>query len=132
MKTTSEEEGVNVVILIGNLASDVEVREFGEGRKRATFRLAVDRYVAAGGADFFDVTAWEKQADVCERNLVKGRRIALDGHLRSRTWEDADGKRRYGVEIVVRSFEFLGPREGPDAAESPFADVVQLPERSMA
>lgn len=123
---------MNVVILIGNLATDVEVREFGEGRKRATFRLAVDRQAAAGGADFFDVTAWEKLAEVCERFLAKGRRIALDGSLRSRTWEDAEGNRRYGVEVVVRSFQFLGPRESGEAAESPFADALQPAERSMA
>jgi single-strand DNA-binding protein len=131
-ETTTEEEDVNVVILIGNLATDVDVREFAEGRKRATFRLAVDRQSSAGGADFFDVKAWDKQAEVCERFLDKGKRIGLDGRLSTRTWEDAEGKRRYGVEVVAHSFEFLWPREGGEPVDSPFAEVVQLAERSMA
>lgn len=117
---------MNVVILIGNLASDVDVREVGEGRKVAHFRLAVDRRSSAGGADFVDVSVWEKQAEVCERFLSKGRRVAVDGRLRSRTWDDAEGKRKYGVEVVANSVEFLSPRADADAPESPFAEVVEL------
>lgn len=123
---------MNVVILIGNLASEVDVREVGEGRKVANFRLAVDRRSSAGGADFVDVAAWEKQAEVCERFLSKGRRVAVDGRLRSRTWEDTEGKRRYGVEVVANSVEFLSPRGDADAPESPFAEVIELAEKSMA
>lgn len=123
---------MNVVILIGNLATDVDVREVGEGRTVASFRLAVDRRSAAGGADFVDVTAWEKQAEACGRFLSKGKRVAVDGRLRSRSWDDPDGTRRYAVEVVASSVEFLFPRERAEAPESPFADVVPLAERSMA
>jgi single-strand DNA-binding protein len=123
---------VNVVILIGNLATDVEVREVGEGRKRAYFRLAVDRRSAAGGADFLDVVAWEKQAESCGRFLSKGRRVAVDGRLRSSTWDDADGKRRYAVEVVADAVEFLSPPEHDESVDSAFGEVVQLAERSMA
>jgi single-strand DNA-binding protein len=103
---------VNVVTLIGNLATDVELKELGEDRKVASFKLAVDRRGADNGADFFRVTAWNRQAELCARYLHKGRLIGLDGRLRSRSWEDADGKRRSAVEVVANSVEFLsGPAE---------------------
>jgi single-strand DNA-binding protein len=104
---------VNTVNVIGNLATDVELREVGEGgRKVARFLLAVDRGGRDGGADFFGVSVWERQAELCAEFLVKGDRVGLEGYLRSRTWE-AEGKRRRVVEIVGRRVDFLsGPRSG--------------------
>jgi single-strand DNA-binding protein len=97
---------VNVVALIGNLATDVELREVAGGRKVASFRLAVDR---PGGAeaDFVGVTAWERQAETCAEYLAKGRRVAVEGRLRSSSWETPDGERRSAVEVVAHRVEFL-------------------------
>jgi single-strand DNA-binding protein len=109
---------MNVVALIGNLASDVEVKELGGDRKVASFLLAVDRRSRDGGADFLRISAWDKQADLCSRFLSKGSRVGVDGRLRSRSWEDADGKRRSAVEVVATGLAFLsapGQRE-----EAPF------------
>jgi single-strand DNA-binding protein len=109
---------VNVVTLIGNLASDVELREVGEDRKVASFLLAVDRRSQDGGADFVRVSAWAKQAELCARYLGKGRRVAVDGRLRSNSWEDGEGKRRRSVEVVANHVQFLsGPGE---STEMPF------------
>ena len=114
-----------MVTLIGNLASDVEVRELGEDRRVASFLLAVDRPGPDGKADFVRVAAWNKQAEVCSRFLSRGRRVALDGRLRSRSWEDADGKRRSAVEVVANSVQFLSGTEAhADPAESPFEPAV--------
>jgi single-strand DNA-binding protein len=123
---------LNVVILIGNLATEVDLRDLGEGRARANFLLAVDRRGATGGADFVSVTVWDKQADLCGRFLSKGKRIGVDGRLRSRTWEDTDGKRREAVEVVAHSVEFLSPRDDAEAAGSPFDEALHLAETSMA
>ena len=129
---------MNVVTLIGNLATDVDVLELEQDRKRVTFRLAVDRRSSAGGADFFDVTVWDKEAAACERFLSKGKRIALDGRLRSRSWDAADGTKRHGVEVVANHVEFLwtpGESAGNESAgesDAPFGEVVALSERSMA
>ena len=103
---------MNNVSLIGNLATDVELREVGSDKKVASFLLAVDRGSTDGGADFVWITAWERQAEVCAQYLDKGNRVAVDGRLKSRTWEQ-DGKRRDAVEVVARRVEFLGgpPRE---------------------
>ena len=103
---------MNVVTLIGNLASEVELRELGE-RKLATFMLAVDRPGPSGKADFVRIATWNKQAEVCNQFLRKGKRVAIDGRLRSRSWEDGEGKRRSAVEVVAASVQFLTPPERP-------------------
>jgi single-strand DNA-binding protein len=80
----------------------------------ASFVLAVDRASRDGGAEFVRVSAWDRQAELCAEYLAKGRRIAVDGRLRSRSWEE-EGKRRSAIEVVARRIEFLGggPRGGP-------------------
>jgi len=72
---------VNSVTLIGNLASDVELRELGEERKVASFLLAVDRPGKEGRADFVQVACWNRVADSCGRFLAKGRRAARQNHM---------------------------------------------------
>ena len=89
---------MNVVTLIGNLATEVELREVGPDKKVASFVLAVDRASREGGADFVRVSAWDRQAELCAEYLGKGRRIAVDGRLKSRSWEE-DGKRRSAIEV---------------------------------
>ncbi len=108
---------MNVVTLIGNLATEVEVREVGDDKKVASFLLAVDRESADGGADFVRVSAWDRQGEVCGEYLEKGRRVSVEGRLRSRSWEE-EGKRRSAVEVVARRVEFLGgPRDGREGGE---------------
>jgi single-strand DNA-binding protein len=112
---------MNRVSLIGNLATDVEIREVGEDKKVASFLLAVGRGGRDAGADFVGVSVWDRQAELCAEYLSKGRRIGLDGYLRSRDWEE-DGKRRRVIEVVGTRVDFLGgPRreedEGAEGAE---------------
>jgi single-strand DNA-binding protein len=115
---------VNVVTLIGNVATDVELRDVGEDRRLATFVLAVDRPGPSGGADFVRVAAWNKQAETCARHLAKGRRVAVDGRLRSRSWEEAGGKRRTSVEVVANAVEFLPSGQARSTAEAPFEEAT--------
>jgi single-strand DNA-binding protein len=96
---------VNVVNLIGNLATDVELREAG-GKKLASFRLAIGR-PGSEEADFVGVTAWERQAEACAEHLAKGRRVAVEGRLRSRSWDTPGGERRSAIEVVASRVEFL-------------------------
>ena len=98
---------MNNVTLIGNLATDVEVKEVGEDKRVASFTLAVDR-PGSEHADFVRIAAWNKQADACNRFLAKGKRVAVDGRLRSRSWEE-EGKKRSAIEVVAASVEFLSP-----------------------
>jgi single-strand DNA-binding protein len=107
---------MNNVNLIGNLATDVDLKDVGE-KKVANFLLAIDRE-SAGGADFLRIAAWERQGELCAEYLAKGRRVAVEGRLRSRSWEQ-DGVRREAVEVVARRIEFLGggARDGASGAE---------------
>ena len=114
---------MNSVHLIGNLATDVELREVptrddGQAKQVASFLLAVDRGSRDGGADFVWVSAWDRQGELCSEYLSKGNRVAVDGRLKSRTWSE-DGKRRDAVEVVARRVEFLGggPRHDEDEGE---------------
>jgi single-strand DNA-binding protein len=108
---------VNVVTLIGNLATDVELREIGPRKKVASFVLAVDRASRDSGADFVSVSAWDRHAELCAEYLGKGRRIAVDGRLKSRSWEE-DGKKRSAIEVVARRIEFLGGGPRHDAEDA--------------
>ena len=117
---------MNVVTLIGNLATDVELREIGPEKKVESFVLAVDRASRDGGADFVSVSAWDRQAELCAEYLSKGRRIGVDGYLRSRDWEE-EGRRRRVVEVVGTRIDFLGGprRESEEGAEViPFEAAV--------
>jgi single-strand DNA-binding protein len=115
---------MNTVALTGNLATDVELREFGEDRSLATFRLAVDRPGKPDEADFFRIAVWDQQARHCAEYLSKGRQVAIEGRLRHHVWEDGDEKKSL-VEIVARRVEFLGPRPSESGAEVvPFEAAV--------
>ncbi len=111
---------MNVVTLVGNLASDVELREVGPEKKVASFLLAVDRAGRDGGADFVRIAAWDRQAELCAEYLAKGRCVAVDGRLRTRSWEE-DGKRRNAVEVVANRVQFLG---SGSREETPFTGVA--------
>lgn len=116
---------MNVVTLIGNLATDVDLRELEGDKRVASFLLAVDR-PGSETADFLRISAWNKQAEVCARYLTKGKRVAVDGRLRSRSWEDAEGKRRSAVEVVANSVQFLSPPDNgaPAAVDIPFEEAA--------
>jgi single-strand DNA-binding protein len=110
---------MNSVILIGNLTTDVELRELGAEKHLAKFGLAVDRGSKDSETDFFRVSVWDRQAQLCADNLAKGRKIALEGRLRYSTWED-EGKKRSAVEVVAYRVEFLPSPAGSGAEVMPF------------
>jgi single-strand DNA-binding protein len=120
----NKEESVNVVTLIGNLATDVDLRELDGDRRVATFLLAVDRRTPDGKADFVRVSVWNKQAEICSQYLEKGKLVGVDGRLRSRSWEDEAGKRRSAVEVAAHQVEFLSPRDGSPSGDTPFQEAA--------
>ena len=105
---------MNKVILIGNLAADPESRTTQSGIAQCTLRLAVQRnFVNQQGVretDFFNVICWRKTAEFCSRYLSKGRKIAVEGSLQTRSYDAQDGTKRYVTEIVVDSVESVGSR----------------------
>ena len=104
---------MNKVILVGRIVRDPELRSTNTGKSVATFSLAVDRRFKQEGqpeADFFNIVAWGRQAEVICQYLGKGRQIALTGRLQSRSYDAQDGSKRYVTEVVLEEFDFIGSK----------------------
>lgn len=105
---------MNVVILVGRLTRDPELRTTQGGKSVAKFSVAVDRRYKTPGqpeADFFNVTAWGRQAEVICQYLKKGRQIALQGRLQTGSYVARDGSTRYTTDVVLDNFDFIGGRD---------------------
>jgi single-strand DNA-binding protein len=100
---------MNLVALIGNVASKPELRRTPAGRSVCSFRLAVSR-PGADQADFLSVVAWERQAEVCAEYVQVGRRIGVEGRLHHSAWE-VEGAKRSKVEVVASRISLLGARQ---------------------
>jgi single-strand DNA-binding protein len=106
--------GVNKVILIGHLGKDPEVRSIESGVKVASFSLATSEpYKDKSGnradhTEWHNIVVWRGLAELAEKYLKKGSQIYIEGKLRSRSWDDKDGVKRYTTEVVADTFTFLG------------------------
>lgn len=100
---------MNKVILIGRLCTDVDLRHTNSGTAVANYRLAVDRQFKKEGqpeADFLNCVAWGNNAEFADKYLNKGMKIAVEGHIQTRSYDGDDGKKVYITEIVVEHHEF--------------------------
>ena len=111
---------INKVILVGNVGQDPEVRYTGDvnnGTKVATIRLATtERYRDRNNnlqehTEWHNVVVWRNQADVVEKYVKKGTQLYIEGRLRSRTWEDQTGAKRYAIDIVADTIQLLGRKQ---------------------
>lgn len=123
---------LNKVFLIGNLTRDPELRYTPSGTAVVTLRLAVNRrYRDKAGENkeevcFLSVTAWDKQAEVCNQYLSKGRPVFVEGRLQSRSWENNEGQKRSVLEVRAERIQFLGAgKSGAQAAPQEEAVAVQ-------
>lgn len=105
---------MNKVILIGNLTKDPELRYTPNGVAVATFTVAVNRprtnQAGEREADFINIVAWQKLADLCASYLRKGRQAAIEGRIQTRSYDNKEGKRVYVTEVVAENVQFLGGR----------------------
>ena len=108
---------INKVILIGNVGQDPEIRYTGDvnnGTKVATLRVATtERYRDRSGnlqehTEWHSIVAWRNIADVVEKYVKKGTQVYIEGRLRSRSWDDQNGNKRYVTEIVADTLQLLG------------------------
>ncbi|MFQ5850422.1 MAG: single-stranded DNA-binding protein [Candidatus Binatia bacterium] len=105
---------VNKVMLIGNLGRDPEVRFTPNGRAVARFPIATsDVWFDADGnrqerTEWHNVVVWGKQGETCAQYLAKGRQVFVEGSIRSRSFDDRNGNKRYVTEIVAQRVRFLG------------------------
>ena len=104
----------NRVQLIGHLGMNPEIKNLESGTKLAKFSLATnDSYVNNKGdngeeKEWNKVIAWTKTAEVVESYLEKGKEVALEGKLTTRSWDDENGNKKYITEVVCSEILFLG------------------------
>ena len=104
---------LNKVQLIGNLTRDPELRYTPTGAAVCTIGLATNRsWTTEAGerkeeTEFHRVVAWNKLAELCSQLLVKGRKIYVEGRLRTNTWQTADGAQRSTTEVVIEDMIIL-------------------------
>ena len=103
---------INSVVLMGRIVNDLELKTTQSGLSVVSFRIAVDRKYSKGEkqTDFFDVVAWETQAEFICRYFRKGSLIALEGELRTRSFQTKDGANRTVTEVLVNNVSFTGER----------------------
>ena len=98
---------MNKVILTGNLTKDVEMRYTQSGKEMARMSIAVNQgYGDKQTTDFFNLTAWEKTANLCGKYLSKGSKVLVEGRLKNNNYEK-NGVKHYGVDVIVESIEFM-------------------------
>ena len=118
---------MNKVILIGRLCADVETRTTQSGKTAASYRLAVDRRFKQDGqpeADFLNCVAFGSHGEFAGKYLHKGMKIAIEGRIQTRTYDDKDGKRVYVTEIIVEHHEFCEKKESSySSAANPSPDI---------
>lgn len=111
---------VNKVILVGNVTRDPDTRQTQNGQKIVTFGLATNRqWKSAAGekqdqAEFHELVAWSRLADLCEKYVRKGKLLYIEGYLKTRSWDTPEGVRRFKTEVVVQDLIMLEKRSGGD------------------
>lgn len=117
--------GVNKVILLGNLGKDPEIKFFENGVAKASFSLATsETYTTKSGekvdnVEWHNIVMWRGLADVAGKYLKKGDSIYIEGKIRNRSWDDADGIKKYITEIEVANMVMLGRRNVSENTAAP-------------
>lgn len=122
---------LNKVILIGNLGKDPEVRTTPSGSKVANFSIATtERYTDKSGqkvdsTEWHNIVMWRGLADVAERYLRKGAMVCIEGKLKTRSWEDSSGQKKYATDIIADNMQMLGGKEQQSQQQNDFSPPMQ-------
>ena len=132
--------GLNKMLVIGNVGTDPDMRYTPNGNPVTSFRLATGRTYTTGDGErredteWFTVVSWNQLAEQCNQYLTKGRRVYVEGRLKSNSWTSPDGQQRFSNEIIANRVLFLdrtttgGPEgEGDVDPEGPAGDAEDLP-----
>lgn len=133
---------LNKVFLYGNLTRDPELKALPSGTQVASFSIATNRtYKDKDGkkveqADFHNVVAFGRTAEVISQYLSKGRPIFVEGRIQTRSWEGKDGSKQYRTEIIVDNFQFGASAPGaggpPSGGARPHKESSQSEEQASS
>ena len=131
--------GVNKVILIGHLGADPETRAMPSGMQVANLRLATtESWKDKASGEQQERTEWHNVAlfgrlgEVAAEYLRKGSQVYIEGRLRTRKWQDKEGRDRYTTEIVGSEMQMLGGRGGASAGGGGYSDTPSRTEPAEA
>ncbi len=122
---------LNKVILIGNLGADPESREMPDGTKLTKFSIATtERYTNKEGekisnTEWHNIVLWRGLAEVAEKYLNKGDSVCIEGKLKTRSWEDDNGVKKYATDIQADNMTMLGSRRDSEPSQSGYVPPVQ-------
>ncbi|MDH6310838.1 single-strand DNA-binding protein [Dysgonomonas sp. PFB1-18] len=130
---------INKVILVGNVGKDPDVKYFDNGSVVANFTLATTErgYTAANGTqipdrtEWHNIVCWRGLAKVAEQFVRKGVQVYVEGKIRSRTYDDANGVKRYVNEIYADNLELLGSRRREEGETYPAQQPAVDPYNSI-
>ncbi|MGZ9161266.1 MAG: single-stranded DNA-binding protein [Candidatus Limnocylindrales bacterium] len=124
---------MNKVLLTGRLTRDPEMRSLASGKNVTTFTVASNEFIGGGRekAEYHPVVTWDRLAEIAGTYLGKGQRVAIEGRLQTRSWDDDRGQRHWKTEIVASHVEMLSGRrkkdyEAQQAADSLVAQAEQF------
>ena len=123
---------INRVVLMGRIATEIELKKTTNGTSVTQFSVAVERSYAKQGekkqTDFIVCVAWQKTAEFISKFFGKGRMIALEGNLRTRTFEDKNGSRHYLTEVYVDNVSFTGEAKQDSKADNTSGEIDDFDE----
>ncbi len=124
--------GVNKVILIGNVGKDPEVKHLDNGMVIANFPLATSETYKnknnekVTSTEWHNVVLFKNQAEVVEKYVNKGDALFIEGRIRTRSWEDKEGNKRYMTEIIGNNMQMLGGgKKSEDTSVSQSNEVTE-------
>jgi len=127
---------MNVVVLIGRMVADPELKYTPSGVAVCSFRIAVDRrFKSESGekeADFIDIVAWKQSAEFAANYLSKGRLVAVHGRIQVRSWVQQDGQKRWKTEVVAENLQGLDKPKDSQGRESAPAGSEYAPAAAPA
>ena len=118
--------GINKVILVGHLGKDPEIRHLEGGVAVASFPLATSETFNKDGrkveqTEWHNIVMWRGLADVAAKYLQKGKLVYIEGKIRTRSFEDREGIKKYTTEIVAENFTMLGRKSDFEDSNTPRA-----------
>ena len=121
---------LNNFVCVGRLTRDPELRYTPSGKAFCRMGIAVNRSYKSGeeikeDTLFINITSWGKQGENCAQYLTKGRRVAVNGELRSNNWVDKEGNKKYGFEVAVSTIQFLDGKKNDQDNEYSQEDAVE-------
>ncbi len=118
---------VNKVILVGNVGKDPEIRHLDTGVAVANFPLATsETYTAKNGekvttTEWHNIVLWRGLAEVAEKYVTKGKQLYIEGKIRTRSYDDKDGNKKYMTEIYGETMQMLGTKADDKSGANPYS-----------